>query len=159
VRRVVFVATPHRGSYRALGFFGDLASWFVNLPGTLTRLTIAFATLQARGVLAGPFTAIPTAITQGEKNFTNAPRFATASVINYVTADFPPAFISAGNADPLLPQSRAFADVLARRGVHVERLFFPDDYKPVLPHEYQFDLDTDAGQLALERSIEFLSAQ
>jgi acetyl esterase len=95
----------------------------------------------------------------GEKNFTNAPRFATASVINYVTADFPPAFISAGNADPLLPQSRAFADVLARRGVHVERLFFPDDYKPVLPHEYQFDLDTDAGQLALERSIEFLSAQ
>ena len=38
VRRVVFVATPHRGSYRALGLLGDLGSWFVNLPGRLTRL-------------------------------------------------------------------------------------------------------------------------
>jgi acetyl esterase/lipase len=90
---------------------------------------------------------------------TNDPRFATASVINYVTADFPPAFISAGNRDPLLPQSRAFAEVLAGRGVLVERLFSPDHYKPELPHEYQFDLDTDAARLALERSIEFLSGR
>jgi hypothetical protein len=42
---------------------------------------------------------------------------------------------------------------------HRHRGCFPDGYKPVLPHEYQFNLDTDAGQLALERSIEFLSAR
>jgi pimeloyl-ACP methyl ester carboxylesterase len=63
VRRVVFVATPHRGSYRALGLLGDLGSWFVNLPGRLTRLTVEIATLQAKGLLAGPFTGIPTAVT------------------------------------------------------------------------------------------------
>ena len=33
VRRVVFVATPHRGSYQALGFFGGFALWLVRLPG------------------------------------------------------------------------------------------------------------------------------
>lgn len=41
VRRVVLVATPHRGSYRALGLLGDLGSWFVNLPGRLTPLSDA----------------------------------------------------------------------------------------------------------------------
>ena len=40
VRRVVFVATPHRGSYRALGLLGSLGSWFVNLPGRLTQLSV-----------------------------------------------------------------------------------------------------------------------
>jgi hypothetical protein len=34
----VFVAMPHRGSYQALGFFGGVASWLVNLPGNLTGL-------------------------------------------------------------------------------------------------------------------------
>jgi pimeloyl-ACP methyl ester carboxylesterase len=63
VRRVVFVATPHRGSYRALGLLGNLGSWLVNLPGRLTKLTVEIATLQAKGLLAGPFTSIPTAVT------------------------------------------------------------------------------------------------
>jgi len=37
VKRVIFVATPHRGSYQALGFLGSLVSWLVNLPGRLTK--------------------------------------------------------------------------------------------------------------------------
>jgi hypothetical protein len=86
VRRVVFVATPHRGSYRALGFFGDLASWFVNLPGRLTRLTIAFATLQARGLLAGPFTGIPTAITHMNPSNRFLQTLASMPIVEGVTA-------------------------------------------------------------------------
>jgi len=92
----------------------------------------------------------------GDKNFLGNAYFATASVINFATAAFPPTFISAGNADPLLGQSIAFADALAGRGVRVERLFFPKDYAPALPHEYQFNLDTAAGVLALTRSVDFL---
>jgi len=57
-----------------------------------------------------------------------------------------------------LPQSIALADRLASRGVRVERLFFAD-YKPSLPHEYQFNLDNEAGRLALERSVAFLARQ
>ena len=63
VRRVVFVATPHRGSYSALGVIGELASWFVNLPGRVARMSVAIATLRARGLLARTYTGIPTAIT------------------------------------------------------------------------------------------------
>lgn len=94
----------------------------------------------------------------GAREFQTDSGFATASVIDYVTADFPPVFVSAGNSDPLLPQSRAFAAKLAGLGVRVDALFFPEDHAPPLPHEYQFDLDTEAGQLALERSVGFLSA-
>ena len=92
----------------------------------------------------------------GGKDFASNRRFATASVIHYVTSAFPPAFISAGNADPLQRQSIAFADTLESRGVAVERLFFDANYKPALPHEYQFNLDTEAGRLALDRSVRCL---
>lgn len=80
------------------------------------------------------------------------------SVTRFVSADFPPAFISAGNADPLLPHSTSLADALASRGVKVDSLFFPDDYRPRLPHEYQFNLDSGAGRKALEHSVRFLKA-
>ncbi len=62
VKRVIFVATPHRGSYQALGFLGALGSWFVNLPGRLTKLSIDVLTLQKQGVLLGGASGIPTAI-------------------------------------------------------------------------------------------------
>jgi Alpha/beta hydrolase family len=58
VKRVIFVATPHRGSYQALGFLGSLASWLVNLPGRFTQLSV----LQRQGVFLGSATGIPTAI-------------------------------------------------------------------------------------------------
>jgi acetyl esterase len=79
------------------------------------------------------------------------------SVARFVTAEFPPAFISAGNGDPLLPHSRALAEALGRHGVEVDALFFAKDRKPPLPHEYQFNLDTDAGREALERKVRFVA--
>jgi hypothetical protein len=48
------------------------------------------------------------------------------------------------------------AEALEKNGVHVERLFFPKDYAPSLPHVYQFNLDTEVGKLALDRSVAFL---
>jgi pimeloyl-ACP methyl ester carboxylesterase len=86
VQRVVFVATPHRGSYRALGLLGDLGSWFVNLPGRLTRLSIQFATLQARGLLAGPFTGIPTAVTNMNPSNRFLRTLASMPIVDGVTA-------------------------------------------------------------------------
>lgn len=80
------------------------------------------------------------------------------STLNHLTPDFPPAFISGGNGDRLTDtQSRPLAEALASWGVPVETLFFPADQTPALPHEYQFDLDTEAGQEALRRSLDFLS--
>lgn len=62
VREVIFIATPHRGSYQALGFLGSLASWLVNLPGRFTKMSFDILTLQSQGVFLSPFTGIPTSI-------------------------------------------------------------------------------------------------
>ncbi len=94
----------------------------------------------------------------GKKDFLSSPAIPQFSVIEHVTRDFPPVFISGGNADPLLPHSLAMADALAAKGVKVERLFFPKDYTPQLQHEYQFDLESEAGRLALKQSLDFLRA-
>lgn len=93
----------------------------------------------------------------GKKDFINDPFFKTLSVVNYLNSDFPPCFISVGNGDPLKAHSEALARKLALLHVKVDTLFYPPNYIPNLPHEYQFNLDIDAGKKALERSLHFLS--
>lgn len=92
----------------------------------------------------------------GLRDLGDDPMVAQFSVPRHVTAAFPPTFISVGNADPLAPHSTALADALEARGVPVTRLFFPADYTPALGHEYQFNLDGEAGQRALRESVAFL---
>ena len=92
----------------------------------------------------------------GNKNFLTTPYFQTISVINYISADFPPAYISVGNGDPLAEHSIQLARKLSELEVMVDTLFFEENYQPKLPHEYQFNLDTEAGLQALKKSIEFL---
>ena len=84
------------------------------------------------------------------------PRADEMSTVQNVTSGFPPLFISAGNADPLAPQSVELAAIAKAKGVVVDALFFSADYAPALQHEYQFNLDTEAGKLALERMEAFL---
>lgn len=92
----------------------------------------------------------------GTKRLDGDPRIAEFSVSRHLTPRFPPAFVSVGNADPLAPQSALMAQAIEAQGVDVDTLFFPDDYSPALPHEYQFDLDRDAGRKALEKLMQFL---
>lgn len=92
----------------------------------------------------------------GSKDPGDDPRLAQFAVIDHLGAAFPPAFVSVGNADPLQPQSVALAQRLEDLGVAVDRLFFPADQAPPLAHEYQFDLDREAGRQALQRLIAFL---
>lgn len=90
-------------------------------------------------------------------SFDKNPALAEMSSLDHVTADFPPVFISGGNADPLTPsQSKALATKLDGLGVPVTPLFYPDDHVPGLPHEYQFNLDNADGQKALDESVAFL---
>ena len=74
---------------------------------------------------------------------------------NYVTNAFPPSFISSGNGDPLAPQAAALARKLEHLGVRVDGL---SEHSPPLPHEYQFNLDTPAGQKALGQMLAFAGA-
>jgi len=68
VKEVIFIATPHRGSYKALGFLGEVASWLVNMPGRFAKLSLDILTLQKQGVILGPFSGIPTSITNMNPN-------------------------------------------------------------------------------------------
>jgi len=93
----------------------------------------------------------------GTRHYESDPAFAgTANVIDHLTADFPPAFVSAGNADPLLPHSQALAARLQALGAPLQTLFFAPDHQPPLPHEYQFDLDGEDGRRALREAVDFV---
>jgi len=94
----------------------------------------------------------------GTRDISANPRRDEFSVVRNFSPAFPPMFISVGNADALAPQSRTLAEVAAGYGVPVDSLFFPDDHTPPLRHEYQFNLDSEAGRLALARAVAFLKS-
>ncbi len=94
----------------------------------------------------------------GERDPVKIAKFGEFNISQHVTSSFPPAFITVGNGDPLAPQSVLMADAIKAQGVAVDELYFPPDYEPKLPHEYQFNLDTEAGKTALMRMTAFLQA-
>jgi pimeloyl-ACP methyl ester carboxylesterase len=61
VKRVIFIATPHRGSYMASNYFVKFGNKFINLPGGLAKSAVQIAKLRGPSVLGTPFT-IPTAL-------------------------------------------------------------------------------------------------
>lgn len=93
----------------------------------------------------------------GQKDWRASPMLADFAIPPNLPAAMPPLFISAGNADPLLAQSRALVATADARGIKVDSLFFPDDHQPPLGHEYQFDLGGEAGQQAFDRMVAFLA--
>ncbi|WP_024796969.1 alpha/beta hydrolase [Tomitella biformata] len=93
----------------------------------------------------------------GDRNLGKSAALQQMSTLDRVTGDYPPAYISGGNGDPLTDtQSKPLAEKLAGLGVDVTTLFFPADYEPKLPHEYQFNIDNAGGQQALQQTIDFL---
>lgn len=93
----------------------------------------------------------------GERTWAEGSSGATMSTVNWVTADFPTTYISGGNGDGLTwLQSIPMAQRLNELGVDVTTLFWPAAHEPALPHEYQFHLDLDDAQTALQETIDFL---
>lgn len=93
----------------------------------------------------------------GEREFQEDPRVRELSVLENLSRAFPPLFISVGNADPLAPQSYRLAELATLQGTAVDSLFFAADYRPALGHEYQWNLDGEAGQQALQRLVAFMT--
>lgn len=75
----------------------------------------------------------------------------------HLNKDFPPAFITGGNADPLTDaQSKPFNEKLQQLGVPTSTLFYPADHQPELPHEYQFSIDLPDAQNAFKQMVSFV---
>ena len=151
------------------------AAALVTTPGYAATVgvapTLAPAQLRATVLACGPYDLglldgaagdarrIATALLRtysGRRRFLRDPRFAAASVAGHLSAAFPPALVTVGDADPLRAHSELLARRLAALGVETETVFFPDGHRPPLGHEYQFDLDGDAGRQFLERMLAFL---
>ncbi|WP_334179544.1 alpha/beta hydrolase [Pseudoxanthomonas sp.] len=111
------------------------------------------------GGVAGWFVNAAAWAYSGRRDWREDERFRTMSLPPHLTPAFPRTFISAGNADPLEPQSRAMAQALHRQGVSVTEVFYPADYAPPLAHEYQFDLGTAAGRGVLDAAVAWLTAR
>lgn len=62
VKRVVFISTPHRGSYTATGLARNLARRIVSLPGNVLRRTTDFAGLTENLDLPKELSGLPTSI-------------------------------------------------------------------------------------------------
>jgi acetyl esterase len=92
----------------------------------------------------------------GIRDFMSDERFRMASIVGNLTAEFPPAFITSGNGDPLEPQAHRMADRLTELGVPVDVVFYAADLDPPLGHEYQFDLDRGEGAAAFDAMLAFL---
>ena len=93
----------------------------------------------------------------GTLDYLDDPRFSGISVVEHLTADFPPTFVSCGNADPGLGHTLSLIATLERLGVPHETLLFDADHVPPLGHKFQFRLGTDAGQEALAAIQRFVA--
>lgn len=62
VKRVVFLATPHRGSYQAALRLGRIASWLVTLPGDLSQRALTTLTQNQDKLLIQQMEKLPTSI-------------------------------------------------------------------------------------------------
>ncbi|TYR81883.1 alpha/beta hydrolase [Priestia megaterium] len=92
----------------------------------------------------------------GVKDFASFSRLDELSTVKQVTPDYPPAFLTVGDADPLAPHSVELIDVLEKNNVEVESVLF-DGTNTDLGHEYQFDFTTPHAEQTLGKTLEFLN--
>ncbi|MBE7106795.1 alpha/beta hydrolase [Bacillus cereus] len=93
----------------------------------------------------------------GKKEFGELSETKYASVLNYVTKDFPATFITDGNTGSFEAQNKALASNLHSKGVAVDSLFYDKNVSGELGHEYQLIIDSPKGQETFKKTLEFLS--
>ncbi len=92
----------------------------------------------------------------GRKDFENYDRIDELSTIKQATSKYPATFMTAGDADPLEPQTRQFDAALRKKGVNVTSLYWTDSGKN-LPHDYIYDFENDAAQTAYKEAVIFMN--
>ena len=78
-----------------------------------------------------------------------------ATISNHVTKTFPAAFITDGNHFSFESHGRELADALEQKGVPVETYFIPSGTETA-EHEYQFQMNTAAGEESFRQAVDFL---
>lgn len=79
----------------------------------------------------------------------------TSSIYNYISKNFPPAYITDGNTYSIEKQSQKLVKYLREYHSVVSWRFF-DKEEMKVKHDFQFNLNTEAGKLAFEDVKKFL---
>ncbi|MCU4785037.1 alpha/beta hydrolase [Bacillus cereus] len=93
----------------------------------------------------------------GEKNWEGLNETKIASILDHVTKNYPPTFITDGNTASFENQGKLLVSALQSEGVVVDSLFFDKKVSGELGHEFQFKMNTSAGQYTFNKVLEFLS--
>lgn len=92
----------------------------------------------------------------GQRDYEQYPRLDELSTVRNATADYPPTYMTTGDADPLEPQTYELDAVLRALGVEVTSRYWTGSGLN-LPHDYIYELDTEAAQTAFADVLQFLS--
>lgn len=92
----------------------------------------------------------------GTKHWQNDPKLFQASLVDHVTKEFPPLYITDGNAFSFQEQGQSLKKRLTELDVPVQGLFY-DKVTKEITHEYQFNYATKEAQECYDQTIRFLA--
>ena len=88
-----------------------------------------------------------------ERNFSQINQLST---VEQITDNYPPTFLTVGDADPFDPQNREFNDVLKKYNVQTTTTFFDGTHG--LRHQYQFHMNLKEAKKNYNNVMMFLGA-
>ena len=91
----------------------------------------------------------------GKKDWHHGKLAEQLDLFAHITRDFPPTFLTDGNARSFEPQARAMQRALETHNVIHQTLFFTEKDGQI-PHEYQFSQNKKSAQQCMENTIRFL---
>jgi acetyl esterase len=94
----------------------------------------------------------------GRADYRAAPRIGEMSSARHASADFPPTYITAGDADPLESESYQMDAVLRALGVTVRSRYWTGSGLH-LQHGFMSSLDSDAACTVLSDTVQFIEQQ
>lgn len=92
----------------------------------------------------------------GDRKWTNTEKVKQASILQHVSSNFPPTFITDGNVGSFEDQGKDLANKLKYNGVEVSQIFYSTE-EAKLGHEYQFMMNTTQAENTFNKLIEFLN--
>lgn len=91
----------------------------------------------------------------GQKDWKNWSKVDEISLVDHLTKDYPPVFVTDGNAYSFQEQGIAFVDRLNQLGVPTESLFYNNEKKAV-NHEYQFDFTDEKAWDCFDQTVDYM---
>ncbi len=91
----------------------------------------------------------------GEKDWQQSEMLNTTAIVDYLTEDFPPAFVTDGNTGSFEEHGKELAAALDKLGITNHTLFF-NKYEKEVGHVYEADLKTEEAMKCFNETMDFL---